>query len=331
MGKSRKQFLINRSKKIERKRRKRKNKIKRQNRGVNKQLKTLIKQKKHQANFKTFLLEENYSLKDNPNTVVRNFKDYQSLLRKGYDINFDLSGLKNLSPGGLALFAAGVKDETIKGDRYIKGNLPIDHRLRQMIRESGFLKLVRTSIDPGRQKHHLVHRKTYKKVEPPEAEKACIFSIQHTFGDKRIIRPLYEILIECMANTKNHADKKSDEVYNWWLFVFKKENGNSAFTFLDFGVGIFKSYPVLHYMNLKRLFNDNTEIVDDLLEGKIKSSTKIVERGQGIPLIYEHSKTDLFKEFYLISNDVFVDFKSGRKVKLQNNFSGTFYYWEIQK
>jgi len=73
----------------------------------------------------------------------------------------------------------------------------------------------------------------------------------------------------------------------------------------------------------------NTDLVEPLFKGKIKSRTGKPERGKGIPQVYDSSKNKAFKEFYLISNDVKVDMKNMNIKKLNNNFSGTLFYWEL--
>ncbi len=112
-----------------------------------------------------------------------------------------------------------------------------------------------------------------------------------------------------------------------------KNKGLIHFTFLDIGVGVFKSLPVMNF--LRKISNtvnitSNLDLVDDLLQGKIKSRTKRKDRGKGIPQIYDQSKEDMFKDFYILSNDILIDSKKDTKVKLNEEFFGTLYYWTME-
>ena len=62
--------------------------------------------------------------------------------------------------------------------------------------------------------------------------------------------------------------------------------------------------------------SSNIDLVDKLVEGEIKSSTGRLDRGKGIPQIFELSKDKLFKDFYMLSNDVLVNAKTMKKTHL---------------
>jgi hypothetical protein len=147
------------------------------------------------------------------------------------------------------------------------------------------------------------------------------------------LEPLYDILIEAMQNTNNHAAAGKNIEYDWWLYEFEDtQDSLMHFTFLDIGVGVFESLPVKKYIIdvLKLLeIKSNLDLVDDLLEGKIKSRTNKPERGKGIPQIFDLSKDNLYKDFYILSNDILIDTKTGDRRQLNSPFYGTLYYWTI--
>lgn len=161
-------------------------------------------------------------------------------------------------------------------------------------------------------------------------KKASLVGIKYTFKSLKPYEPLYDILIECMSNTNNHASPDNDGKCNWWLYVYNEPGTNiTSYSFLDLGVGIFKSAVVQNY--IKQLFKGSTiykniNLVEELLNGKIQS--RIDEdkeiRGKGIPQIVSYAKLETFKEFYLITNDVKINIKTGVKIQLDFNLSGTF-------
>lgn len=77
----------------------------------------------------------------------------------------------------------------------------------------------------------------------------------------------------------------------------------------------------------------NVDLVQDLLDGKIKSREIIDNniRGKGIPQIARNSQQDVFRRAYIISNDVKINLKTRDAEKLKNNFQGTCLYWELIK
>jgi hypothetical protein len=171
-------------------------------------------------------------------------------------------------------------------------------------------------------------------VEPKIAKDACLIGLKHSLDSDEIFDPMYDILIEIMQNTNNHAGQTRGQ-YDWWLHIYNDPTTKiSKYTFLDLGVGIFDSIPALNFKNTitKAVgFTNNTNLVKPLFNGEIKSRTAKPERGKGIPQVYESSKHESFNKFIMISNDVYVDMKNLNTKKLNNNFSGTLFYWELKK
>lgn len=77
-------------------------------------------------------------------------------------------------------------------------------------------------------------------------------------------------------------------------------------------------YRYLKNQESYRLGN-NTDLVPDLLDGKIKSREKVDNkiRGKGIPQIAVNSNSQYFARAYIISNDVKINLKI-RQQKLSN-------------
>lgn len=338
MGKSKKRYHKNRQAKISRHKSKRRRNKKRKNVGLHKL--RLHQQGKYSSNhyqkrnlkakWKKIVLPEELSIVNNTEQVLSDFNYYQKMLKEGYDIEFDLSKVQSMTPETLAFLVSNVADKNVVRNNRIKGNFPKNLKITEMLFDSGFFNFVKTRSARPKVKHRLIHKTTDYKVEVDEAKKACLLSVNHTFGNDTKFRPLYEILIECMANTKNHAYKADEPKYDWWLFVYKKPNNVTAVTFLDLGIGIFRSYPVLHHVRFKKGLSSNAKIINDLYSGKIKSRTKSTQRGKGIPHIYNHSQNSNFSKFYLITNDVFSNMKTGEKFELKQELNGTLYYWELE-
>ncbi len=279
---------------------------------------------------------KNFSLIENTEEVLNYFETAESYLSQGYPINFDISEIEALTTDAIALQIARIKDSNFHKNSGILGNAPNDMKLKELFLQSGFYNYVQTKgKKPEIKDTTLIHKITNNKVEPIIAKEACLCGLKHTFDSEDIFDPLYDIIIEIMQNTNNHAGETRGK-YDWWIHIHNDPNSKtSKYTFLDLGVGIFESLPAKSFKEktfLEKLgFNpNNVDLVRPLLNGEIKSRTGKPERGNGIPQVYDSSKDVSFEKFILITNDVFVNFKTLETRKLNKNFSGTLFYWELK-
>jgi hypothetical protein len=277
-----------------------------------------------------------FSLVDNPEPVIAYFSDARRLLNSGKHVSFDLSGVAGVTPDAIALLSASVNSKWFKGKGRIIGNEPRDPTAALMFQQSGFYDHVasrRPSTNQNK-KHLLLHRVTQNKVENIEAMNAGKFAVSHLFQDGRRIRPLYEVFIECMANTNNHAEPGQRGFYDWWLFVYNDPNRKrTVFTFLDLGVGVFNSLPVRTFLRNALLaigVTSNIDLLPKLFAGEISSRTLMKARGKGIPRIHEHAIGGTFSKFVMIANDVYADMVNRRYNLLPNPFHGTFFCFAIE-
>lgn len=276
---------------------------------------------------------KNYSLINNTESTISFFNYIHEQLRQGIRVLFDISKIDTLTTDAIAVQIAKIKDEKFHCNGNIKGNAPDDVNLKKLFLQSGFYEYVNTrGVKPKNEKIILIHEITDNKVEPDIAKNACLLGLKHTFGNEDIFEPLYDILIEVMQNTNNHAGITRGK-YDWWLHVYNHpDSSKTSYTFLDLGVGIFESIPVKSFKRdfLERLgLKSNLDLVPKLFAGEIKSRTSRPERGKGIPQIYECSQEPTFDKFILISNDVYADLKTSEYKLIKTKFDGTLFYWEI--
>ncbi len=282
---------------------------------------------------------DNFSLVDNTNAVVEYINECKVLLHKKEKVIIDIENVKNLSPDAIALLAACVNDSTFSG-KYgkLSGNAPRDEKLLKLFVESGFYRFVSSNIlmkFAQKKEENLFHRESHFQVQPDIAKKACLYGTKHVFSSQEPFSDLYEMIIEAMSNTNNHANKNQAGATKWWLYTYNDPDGKTCYSFIDLGVGIFDSLPVSRYKKLTNLIgiSHNVDLVQDLLDGKIKSREKIDNRirGKGIPQIARNSQKEVFGRAYIISNDVKINLKTRGSEKLNHNFQGTFLYWELLK
>jgi hypothetical protein len=276
---------------------------------------------------------DDFSLINNTELTIEYFNNAHKELKKKNRILFDISQIKTLTTDAIAVQIAKIKDANFHLNNNIIGNEPKDETLKKLFIQSGFYNYVNTKgPKPTNNKKLLIHEITNNRVEPDIAKEACLLGLKHTFQNEDIFEPLYDILIEIMQNTNNHAGDTRG-VYDWWLHVYNHPDSfKTSYTFLDLGVGIFESLPVKSFKRdfLELLgFKSNLDLVPKLFAGEIKSRTSRPERGKGIPQVFECSQNKVFETFILISNDVYADLKTKNYKLIKTPFEGTLFYWEI--
>lgn len=279
--------------------------------------------------------------------VVDYFMKARLAFENHLPVIFDLSSVQKMDTATLTLLCAYVNDEKFVKGNPLKGNIPRTPELIEMFKKSGFYNFVFSRVkSTGYIKDEygeLIHRVTRKKVESELAGKVCLSAVEHTFGGNSLkVQNLYKIIIECMANTWNHANQgREDQIYNWWLLAYKeKDTDVTRFCFLDLGVGVFGSLDPKYSSNniaewLKNLIvpDNHARTLEQIFQGKTKTSTNEPGRGKGINNIYNLVKNDdNIKDFHMITNNIVakVGYNTPDTINTINgNFPGTLYYWEL--
>lgn len=286
-----------------------------------------------QAPYVVHVAPKNFSFINNTNEVLQYFLDAQSIFYSKKNVEFDIKDVDSMTPDTIALLVASIKSSQFTKQGTYRGNNPEKPELDRLLTESGFGEHVSSTGFKKAKSGNLLHKEVNKKVVPKIAKEASITGLAHVHGDIKPFPPLYEILVEAMSNTHNHANLGLQGECKWWLYVYNDPHKKtSSYSFVDLGVGIFGSAVVQIYARILNLITfSNDRLVDDLLEGKIHSRIEKDKelRGKGIPQIVKHAKHPHFKVFYIITNNVKIDLKTGGRETLHNNFKGTFLYWEL--
>ena len=311
-------------------------KIRKRDKKIQIQYKKIRKRRQEKKSYTQLIAPKFFSLIENTDEVLGYFKKAENFLRRGDNVTLDISDVDHLSSDSVTFMVANIRDIDFIHHGIVKGNAPKKPELFQLFTESGFYDHVKANGTFSSRKGELLHKEVRKKVDSEVAKEAALIGIRHVFGNDNPFEPLYNILIECMSNTRSHADLETQGKCNWWLYTHNFPNERiTAYSFLDLGVGIFKSAVVNSYfikMFKGTSFYKNINLVDDLLAGKVQSRIDIDNeiRGKGIPQIVDHSGSPHFRSFYIITNDIKIDLKTGAKKQLKNDLNGTFLYWELQ-
>ncbi len=296
-----------------------------------------IKERKQSRKpFHPYFAPNNFSLINNTDSVLSYFEEVKKGLKSGKNVTLDISKVDTLTPDTVALMVACINDADFTAGSKIRGNAPEKLELLKLFTQSGFYDHVQTNKKFSKGEESLLHKETHQKVEPLVVKDALLRGKRHVFGDEdQDLGLMYDILVECMSNTNSHADLQGEGTCFWWLYVYNDPNRRvTTYTFLDLGVGIFKSATVeglIKKITKGTMLYPNIKLVDDLLSGKIKSRAKADReiRGKGVPQIVDNAQASYFGSFYIIANDVKINVKTKERQQLEHSLDGTMLYWEI--
>lgn len=288
------------------------------------------RQARRKRRFSTIEAPKVFSLIDNPEETIRFFHEIEAISAHN-NVSLDLEGTESLSTDAVAAFVATIRKPDIWSQTGIRGNQPAADGPRKMLIESGFFSHVKSEQPIASVKGKISERNS-KKVEPGTARDLIHLAMKVLFGTPQRSQPAYRALIECMNNTHNHASRRLDHRETWWATAYADvARGRACFTFVDTGVGIFKSVHVGAISKLLKFTGIETDadLLRDLLEGKIESSTGEPFRGKGLPAIYRLCQAGALKVLVIIANDVYARVETANYRQMDTSFKGTLLYWEV--
>ncbi|MEI6766360.1 MAG: hypothetical protein WCM76_12015 [Bacteroidota bacterium] len=161
---------------------------------------------KNPTKYKNLPSPPNFSFINNTENILDYFNLAEKTIKDRKQVIFDISEITDLTPDAITLLIGKINDKNFNRGIQITGNAPRDETLRTIFIESNFYGYVHSKIPKyNKDTNLLLHKETHNKVEPRIAKEACLIGIKHTFKNEEIYEPLYDILIEAMQNTNNHA------------------------------------------------------------------------------------------------------------------------------
>ncbi len=277
---------------------------------------------------------ENFSFINNTNEVLSYFNEVKVFIRENKSVRIDISKITDLTPDTITLLMA-ILNEDLNKKVGLRGNAPDNPVLKKMFVESGIYDYVFSKgYKQVSRNNKLWPHSTNKEVKGEmagEASEVCK-KLFESNGINYDTDHLYNLLVEAMSNTMNHADTIKSNI-NWWLYYYLDESTKKLkFSFIDLGIGIFKSASFDSFRSItKHIYKGNELLVKPFLEGKIISSRLNDNEisGKGIRQIISCANLTEFNKFIIITNDIKIDIKTKQSEKLNTNFEGTFIYFEI--
>ncbi|MEO5667734.1 MAG: hypothetical protein ABIR96_06740, partial [Bdellovibrionota bacterium] len=200
-----------------------------------------------------------FSIIENYAKTVGFFDRFVREAAKGRLVKLDLSKVDKITPDTVLYLLSRIDFLFSKFPKVrIQGNGPRNRECHELLHRSGYYRFVNVQKAGAYQHEHVLEILTAKKVETRKAEAVREFTSKHlSDGNSKILygKEIYTTLIECMANTKNHAFGNDIVTRGgtWWLIaVYKPLESCVSFAFLDDGAGI----PATVQKTLKESFVD---------------------------------------------------------------------------
>ncbi|MCC7542333.1 MAG: hypothetical protein IT379_39310 [Deltaproteobacteria bacterium] len=274
------------------------------------------------------------SLRDDPDPATAFFAVLEDYRRRGQGVALDMRPVEQLTPETCAMLAA-VMEMFRRKKLIVRGTSPRAEAARALLVRSGFFEHVTPMVPPAPVRGDLGQIRRRRNDEGL-ADPTLVDTFVNFASSRSISRPehkpSYRCLLECMANTRNHATEQFGGRQPWWVAVhFDPETNISAFSFLDFGVGILKSANIrmARKLWLKLGIATPADLLREVLTGEIPSRTELPYRGRGLPGMVKTCRSGQVRRLVVVANDAHADVEPGVYRKLKKPLHGTLVYWEL--
>jgi len=238
----------------------------------------------------------------------------------------------NIGEGAIAMLLSVMKELTQEGIA-LRGQKPDNVVARNKLEMSGFFKYMRGYVSPEnlKTKNIIIHtgniNTSQKKLEPAMPE-----AMETVWGVQGRCPELFGVIGEMLRNVCDHAFQVDNKIF-WHLGVSHIEEENTVkFSFVDNGIGIIKKYYENNsWKQVKDHFKSNAKILENAYKKGIESQTGLPWRGEGLPTIFELYDDNIITNLVVITNNVYLDFDKNRVEEINVPFSGTYYFWKINK
>lgn len=287
----------------------------------------------------------NFSLITNTEESISFISKLDNSFSKKQKVFVDLREVTNIAHGALVVLLSIMKK--FKANRIaFNGYLPFDYQARSILKKSGFFRELENDIPHSLDNYSITKPYFFthsNKIVDQRLSASLIASMSKLiWGDSKRCPKLQRVFIELMQNTNNHASLEGHGMHHWWTTaIYDKTRNTGCFSFIDYGVGILQSlqndprnkfYSILE--KISKIFKpkSNADMLKLLMTGEIhKTASNEYYRGKGLPGIYQACENNNISQLVIISNDTICNFAKNSFRLLNNPFSGTFVYWELNE
>ena len=306
--------------------------------------------------YKTFYVPKIFSIINNPedtilflNDIINHVEKIRNQLKtkinkknnfiRTFSINMD----NTIQITGDALMYLLTIIKNTRGKKLLPinwvGNFPKDEKMKTFLQNSGYLKYMKTAKENLVKTNEHIQIQTGQGYEYTEEnkiidirQKIIDFTCEKLNKNKIQVNFLMTMLTEMITNIKDHAYDDNNIFENsWYIFVENSQN-KISYTFMDNGLGIPTTIKKKKIEKLLQMWDIDKEykyIEADVSGLQKRSKTGKIERGNGLPSIYEQYTSNKINKLIIISNKAYFTEKNPKD--LNNSLNGTIFYWEIEK
>lgn len=313
------------------------------------------KKDKELPRYKTFYIPKIFSIIKNPeetiqflnnliNHVERVRKTLKSKLKdNNFKITFSLNMDNTIEITGDALMYLLTIIRNTRESKSLPvdwiGNFPKNEKMKKFLQNSGYLKYMKTA------RKNLVTTNEHIQIQIGQGyeyrkgenlidirQEIIDFTCQKLNKNKIQVNFLMTMLTEMITNIKDHAYEDDNLfIHNWYIFVENDKN-KISYTFMDNGLGIPTTIKKnkLEKIIGKFYLDKEYKYIEAGVSGiEKRSKTGLIERGNGLPSIYEQYLNKKINKLIIISNKAY--YTKEHPKDLKNSLNGTIFYWEIEK
>lgn len=278
-----------------------------------------------------------FSFHDDRESVLRFLNeafDYYKLLKSKIRervYSYDLSAVKSIDITAICLFLSLINKINTNGIGS-RGNYPKDDFARSVLAESGFSDIMQSAYKPLKTKKYKnqLYIVGSKRVDNKKLGESVKEAVEYLTGSAHHFQPIYTMLIEICSNSVEHANRREGDK-NWVVSV-SYEQDRVNFIVVDTGEGIMRTIsrklPELFY---DKVFREDGEVLESLLNKEYQSRTKEINRHKGLPKIKENFEAGYVDNMKILTNKVWYDMASKTYEKTVNEYYGVLYSWSFTK
>ena len=277
---------------------------------------------------------ENFSIINNPEETVSYFNntiDRISNSKFGISVYFNIGHIKSLTIDSIMYLLAilkNIKKHPLKFYDF-SGNTPSYNGTNEILEESGFFDYVHSKNKSKLEKDSEgIAIRSGKYINQDVAKEICDFVNQKFGTDKIYTKFIYNMVIELMTNTIQHAYNDNNCMINYWYIYVKYVGSAIQFIFLDTGSGIPQTITKKFFENV--FLRKENEYIVSALNGEYRTKTKLGYRGKGLPKIYQYYRSGIIRKLVIISGKGYCRLDKAT-YDISNALNGTLFYWELRK
>lgn len=265
---------------------------------------------------------------DDDSATVSNCEKIRDLLRTNRPVFVDISRLTGFTLAGAMYLSASLDHSS--GRSLVRGNLPATKTVASEFLESGFFS--RFKLQEGRlpTARGSWRRHQQQQVAAEIAAELVDFANQRVGMETNQAKAIWQNLVECMTNTRNHATMKGETHEEPWIAGVWCDNNTAHFAFVDKGVGICGSAEAQSRLkSLGRTLSGHgpDSLVKEAFDGSLGSSTGERGRGLGLPRMRRDADADLLEDLSVRTGNVTGKIQRMDFRRVKENLRGTVLTW----